>query len=188
MGNARYLRRFQLILSTFAPLLGLAGLLTIPPEATAQTPLEYEVKAAFLLNFARFVEWPSTAFATPQSPLEICILGKDPFGHSLDDVVQGEAVNGRKILVRRLSEPPASQSCQVLFIDPLVKDQRKVLSELPPTVLTVGDGGQFINDGGMIALVVVNGRVRFDINQTAADNSALKLSSKLLSVARSVSK
>ncbi len=175
------------ILSTLACLLALSGVL-ISPCAAAEPTLEYQVKAAFLLNFTRFVEWPPTAFGNSQSPLEICILGKDLFGRAVDDVVQGEVVNGRKILVRRISEPPAPQTCQVLFVDPALKDVHRILAGLAPTVLTVSDGDRFIGDGGMIALVVNNGRVRFDINQTAADNGALKLSSKLLSVARSVSK
>jgi hypothetical protein len=156
--------------------------------AAAEPTLEYQVKAAFLLNFTKFAEWPLSAFANAQAPLEICILGKDPFGHVLDDVAQGEVVSGRKIQVRRILEPPTAQSCQVLFVDPAVKDMRKVLGGLAPTVLTVSEGERFIADGGVIALVVDNRRVRFDINQTAADNRAVKLSSKLLSVARSVSK
>src|SRR5437660_427799 len=78
---------------------------------------EYRVKAAFVLHFTRFVEWPATAFADADSPLEICILGKDPFGRLIDDVVQGESVNGRHLVVRRITEPPPAQRCQVLFMD-----------------------------------------------------------------------
>jgi hypothetical protein len=152
----------------------------------AESTLEYQVKAAFLLNFTRFVEWSPSAFANAQAPFEICILGKDPFGHVLDDVVQGEVVNGRRIQIRRITEPPTAQTCQVLFVDPAVKEVRKILGGLAPTVLTVSESEPFISEGGMIALVVDNRRVRFDINQTAADNGALKLSSKLLSIARSV--
>jgi len=150
--------------------------------------VEYEVKAAFLLNFAKFIEWPPTAFADSQSALEICLLGRDPFGHALDDLVQGEAVNGRKLLVRRLSAPPGPQSCQIVFVDPEMKDMKTVLDALGPGVLTVSEGEHFLREGGMIALVLDNRRVRFDINQAASDNHGLKFSSKLLSVARSVTR
>src|SRR5271157_5811294 len=82
----------------------LAGSLILASRALPQTALEYEVKAAFLLNFAKFVEWPSSAFADSDSPIAICILGKDPFGHTIDELVQGEAANGRKLMVRRISQ------------------------------------------------------------------------------------
>jgi len=154
----------------------------------AEPTLEYEVKAAFLLNFTKFTEWPPNAFSDPQTPLEICVLGKDPFGHALDDVVQGEVTNGRRLTVRRLSAPPVPQTCRVLFVDPDVKGLPKMLDGLGSGVLTVGEGRHFLQDGGAIAFIVENRRVRFDINQTAAEKSGLKLSSKLLSVAREVVK
>jgi hypothetical protein len=118
--------------------------------------------------------------------MDICILGKDPFGRILDDLVQGESANGRKLVVRRIAEPPAPQTCQVLFVDPDSKDVKRVLAGVGRGVLTVSEGGRFLHDGGMIALVLDNRRVRFDINQAAAESKGLKLSSKLLSVARSV--
>src|SRR5437016_2410938 len=77
------------------------------PCAAAKSNLEYEVKAAFLLNFTKFTEWPPSAFADAQAPLAICLLGNDPFGHGLDDAVQGETVNGRQLAIRRISQPPA---------------------------------------------------------------------------------
>jgi hypothetical protein len=160
----------------------------LPGRTVAQTDLEYQVKAAFLLNFAKFVEWPSSAFADSDSPVAICILGKDPFGRTIDDLVQGEEANGRKLIVRRMIQLPAPQSCQVVFIEASAKDLAKTLSGLGRGVLTVGEGGSFLRDGGIIAFVIENRRVRFDINQTAAEGAALKLSSKLLSVARSIEK
>jgi hypothetical protein len=152
----------------------------------ADANLEYEVKAAFLLNFTKFTEWPPTAFSDSQSGIAVCILGSDPFGHVLDDIVQGEIVNGRKLTVRRISQPPAPQTCQVLFVEQGFKDPAKTLGSLPHGVLTVGEGDRFLRDGGMIAFVIDNRRVRFDINPAAAENGELKLSSKLLSVARAV--
>ena len=156
--------------------------------AAAQPVLEYEVKAAFLLNFTKFADWPPAAFAAADSPFALCILGKDPFGRTLDDVVQGEVVNARKLIVRRLSETPGPQVCQMAFFGALEGDVAKILGSLGSGVLTVGEGESFIHDGGMIAFVIENRRVRFVINQSAADNAGLKLSSKLLSVAKSVEK
>jgi hypothetical protein len=160
----------------------------LPSRTVAQTDLEYQVKAAFLLNFAKFVEWPSNAFADSDSPVAICILGKDPFGRAIDDLVQGEQANGRKLIVRRMNELPTPRACQVVFAEGSTKDVAKTLNGLGRSVLTVGEGGSFLRDGGIIAFVIENRRVRFDINQTAAETAALKLSSKLLSVARSIEK
>jgi YfiR/HmsC-like len=149
---------------------------------------EYDVKAAFLLNFAKFVEWPPTAFADADSPIAICILGNDPFGRVIDELVQGETANGRKLTVRRLSEPPGPRVCQIVFAAGPGKEAAKTMSGLGRGVLTVGEGEAFVPDGGIIGFVVESRRVRFDINQTAAEGAALKLSSKLLSVARAVEK
>ena len=150
--------------------------------------LEYQVKAAFLLNFTKFVEWPPSAFDAADSPIAICVLGDDPFGNALDQIVAGEVVNGRKVVVRRIKRTPAPKSCQVLFVSRPEKEVLSILSGLGPGVLTVGEGESFVRDGGMIAFVVENRRVRFGINQTAAETAGLKLSSKLLNVARSVEK
>jgi hypothetical protein len=153
-----------------------------------QTDLEYQVKAAFLLNFAKFVEWPSSVFADADSPVTICILGKDPFGRTIDELVQGEVANGRKLMVRRLTQLPGPQACQVVFAEGPAKEVTKTASGLGRGVLTVGEGDDFVREGGIIAFVIENRRVRFDINKTAAENAALKLSSKLLNVARSIEK
>jgi len=164
----------------------LAVCLLVPQSAFGQSASEYEIKAAFLLNFTKFVEWPSTAFAAAESSLAICILAKDPFGRTLDDLVQGEAVNGRKIEVRRLSDLPQPRACQVVFVGLPEKDLSKTLSSLGPGVLSVGEGESFIRNGGIIGFVIEKRRVRFDINQAAAERAGLKLSSRLLGVARSV--
>lgn len=179
-------RRFGSMRWVIAGVLAFTGSL-FPADSTAAEPtLEYGVKATFLLNFTKFIEWPPTAFANPDSPLGICILGKDPFGRVLDDIVHGEAVNGHKLIVRRTGEPPPRQACQILFVDPGLSDQARIIESLGSGVLTVGEGDRFIREGGMIAFVVNNRRVRFEINQAAAEKGALKLSSKLLSVARAV--
>jgi uncharacterized protein DUF4154 len=154
----------------------------------AEQSLEYQVKAAFLLNFTKFIDWPAGAFTDADSPLAICVVGKDPFRHTLDDILQGEVVSRRKLIVRRIGEAPAARTCQVVFLSAAEKDVRIAFSTLGPGVLTVGEGEGFLREGGMITFVVENRRVRFDINQTAAENASLKISSRLLSVARSVTR
>jgi hypothetical protein len=151
----------------------------------AQEPLEYQVKAAFLLNFTKFIEWPATAFRNADAPIAICVLGDNPFGRALDQIVRDEMVNGRPVSVAYIREATPPQSCQVLFSNGPAKDI-KTLSDSGPGVLTVGEGPAFLRDGGMIAFVIENNRVRFEINQAAAERAGLKLSSKLLSVAKSV--
>jgi len=150
-----------------------------------QRPGEYQVKAAFLLNFTKFVEWPAGDASKPDAPISICILGEDPFGHTLDQIVEGETVNGRRVTVQRLKEEQP-KACEVLFVSSSEKNVKKVLDDLPTGVLTVGEGEGFLRAGGAIAFVLENRRVRFDINQNAARNAKLKISSKLLNVARSV--
>jgi YfiR/HmsC-like len=154
----------------------------------AGEPLEYQLKAAFLLNFTKFVEWPPSAFDATDSPIAICVLGSDPFGNSLDQIVAEEVVGGRRVIVRRIKRTPQGKLCQALFVSVPGKELPGILSGLGPGVLTIGEGESFVRDGGMIAFVVENHRVRFGINETAAETAGLKLSSKLLSVARSVEK
>lgn len=150
--------------------------------------LEYRVKAAFLLNFTRFIEWPAGAFSDAGAPFTICILGPDPFGKALDDIVEGEAAGDRKLTVRRITEEPPPKSCQMLFMVPGGKDISKTLEALGPGVLTVGEEEAFTREGGAIAFVIDHHRVRFVVNVAAAGRAGLKLSSRLLSVARAIEK
>ncbi|HYZ86419.1 MAG TPA: YfiR family protein [Bryobacteraceae bacterium] len=152
----------------------------------AESASEYEVKAAFLLNFTRFVEWDSIDLP-PNAPLSICILGEDPFGRTLDDAVQGEQVGEHKISVQRI-KPDDETTCHLVFVSRSQKDTAKLLSKFPSGVLTVGEGTEFLKHGGMIAFVLENRRVRFDISMPAVRGAGLRLSSRLLTVARSVLK
>jgi hypothetical protein len=166
---------------------GLLGLLTpgASPVWADDAPSEYQVKAAFLLNFARFVEWPATAFSTASEPFVIGIVGMDPFGGAMDQVVSGKTVNGRPIAVRRVSDPAALRACHVVFF--ATSDPRR-LNEIAgpatsPGILTVGEAEGFAERGGMINFVVENNHVRFEINPAAASRAGLKISSKLLQLA-----
>lgn len=150
-------------------------------------PLEYQVKAAFLLNFTKFIEWPQTESAEAGSPMDICIVGEDPFGTVLDQMVEGETLQGRKLAVQRVHRPLPG-SCRILFVGRSEKDVDGLIASLGPGVLSVSEGTGFLRNGGMIAFVVENRRVRFDINQGNMVKAGLNISSKLLNVARSVLK
>jgi hypothetical protein len=156
-------------------------------DAARQRPTEYQVKAAFVLNFARFVEWPPDA-APPGSPLTICVLGRDPFHEALDAVTRGERVGGREIAVKRLNPRGDPSACQVLFVSR--SERWRVSSVLQSvqgkSVLTVSDIDDFASHGGMIHFIKQNNRITFEINPQAAERARLRISSRLLSLGRIV--
>ncbi len=151
--------------------------------AVVRKPSEFEVKAAFLLNFTKFVEWPRS---TPPdgAPFEICIFGEDPYGRVLDQMVAGEQVNGRHIIVRRIHE--SVKSCGLLYVGRTEEEVASLLEDVAPACLTVGETSDFLKVGGMIGFALENHRVRFDVNLRAVGRSSLQISSKLLNVARTV--
>jgi hypothetical protein len=182
-------RRARLITATGRRFLRLAQLAALGLyAAAAQQPSASAVKAAFLLNFTKFVTWPASAFENAQSPLAICLLGEDPFGRALDELVEGETVDGRRLMVRRIDHAPEPKACQVLYVNGQPGVLGEILGSLPAGVLTVGDEQGFLRDGGIIAFVIDHRHVRFDINQRAAARASLTLSARLLNVARSVQK
>jgi YfiR/HmsC-like len=151
--------------------------------ASQSSTLEYQVKAAFLLNFTKFVEWPSPEPA--DSPFTVCVVGDDSFSPELERTVQGESVNGHKVVVQRASREGA-KGCRLLFVSKSEKNIKELLNTVGPGVLTIGEGESFLHDGGVIAFIRENRRVRFSVNLAAARTEHLNLSSKLLAVARSV--
>jgi hypothetical protein len=150
--------------------------------APERTPGEYEVKAAFLLNFVKFIEWPTQDRSA--GTFSICVVGNDPFGSVLDRAVQGEAIDGRPIAVERVRR--WQSSCRVLFVSSAEPDASKVLAGVGSGVLTVGEEERFLREGGMIAFVVEEHRVRFDVNAKSVQSGSLRISSRMLSVARKV--
>ncbi|MCU0596703.1 MAG: YfiR family protein [Desulfobacterota bacterium] len=144
----------------------------------------YSIKAAFLYNFAKFAEWPSSAFNHFSDPLVICVLGADPFGNALGEL-EGEPVGGRIIEVQRARTIEELGRCHILFIsNTLTADARgicRALSKRP--ILTVSDIERFAQLGGMIGLTIVDKRIRFDINLRAAEHAGLKLNPQLLRLA-----
>jgi uncharacterized protein DUF4154 len=143
---------------------------------------EYEVKAAFLYNFTRFVEWPPEAFPDANAPLTLCVVGKDPFGEVLDDVVRDETVGGRRLAVVRPGPGDDLAHCQLLFVS---RSEHPRLGALlrrlqGKSVFTVGEEEGFLEAGGILRFVRAGRSVRFEINQAAAERAPLKISSKLM--------
>ncbi|HEY5838564.1 MAG TPA: YfiR family protein [Pyrinomonadaceae bacterium] len=166
-------------------LLSLCFLGSLTSTVQAQSS-EYQVKAAFLYNFAKFVDWPGDALGNSNAPLIIGVMGDDPFGGALDQAISGKTINGRSLQVRRLRWGHDLRSCHILFIS---SSERKRLPQIiqslrGASVLTVGDMGQFNQQGGIINFILEANKVRFEINSRGADQARLKISSKLLSLAK----
>jgi len=150
---------------------------------------EYQVKAVFLFNFTQFVEWPDNVFQTGQTPIEIGILGQDPFGSYLDQTIAGEKANGHSLIVRRYRNIDEIRTCHILFISKSeANDMGPILSGLKGrNILTVSDAGNFIQEGGMVKFITVNNKIKLQINPEAVKNAGLTISSKLLTLAEIVS-
>ena len=166
---------FLLIL---AALLSVTGAFLLP----AQSPLERPIKAAFLYNLVKFVEWPAPA---DRGPIILGILGKDAFGATLKQVVQGRDVDGRPLSVRYISRPEDLRSCHVLFIAESEKDRlAEILDALKGTkALTVSEIEHFAQRGGMIHLLMENQKVRFEVNVDTVSRAGLKISARFLQLA-----
>lgn len=151
--------------------------------------IEYRIKAAFLFNFARFVEWPESKLGNDDSPLQICIFGDDPFGEILDETIQGKTVGTHPLAVLRSENINELKACEIVYMASNESARfASVISQLKgANTLLVNDHPDFINQGGMIRFVIVDRKLRFEINPDAAKREQLKISSKLLRVARIVS-
>jgi hypothetical protein len=161
----------------------------ISAAAQAARASEYDVKAAYLYNFSRFVQWPSAA-DTSAEPFAICVLGQDPFGPALYSTIAHETVAGRNVVAKQISSPHDALSCQVLFIS-ASEDTRwkQILDNLgTASILTVSDLPRFTLRGGMVQFVLDGNKVRFEVNSAMAQRAGLTLSSELLKVAVNVRK
>lgn len=154
-----------------------------------QPAQEYAVKAAYLYNFAKFVQWPSDTFTDQNSPMTLCVIGENPFNQALDAIV-GKKVRSHRITVRTLPfrQVVAKNNCNIFFISQSEKehvdDLLAAVSYTP--VLTVSDIRGFADAGGMIGLVNIGQRIRFEINVLAVRQANLEISSQLLKLARIV--
>jgi hypothetical protein len=175
----------RLFLATLT--LALVGWAT-PPTAQSDGYGDYEVKAAFLFNFAKFVEWPADAFERTDTPIVIGVVGDSPMGAALERTVEGKQVNGRSLVVRRLRWDDDTKNRQILFVSAADETHvHRFLDRLKgQSVLTVGDMPGLARRGVVINFVLEQNRVRFEINVEAARRARLALSSKLLSLARIV--
>ncbi len=149
---------------------------------------EYQIKAAFLLNFARFVEWPPAALGSPGTPLVIGIIGDDPFGEALRQGIYQQSVDGHPLEVRHLRWTDSFDCCRLLFIAASeVSHTGEILKAVSGAGrLTVADFDSFARRGGMIEFRTINHRVRFDVNTVVASGSGVRISSKLLTLAAHV--
>jgi hypothetical protein len=155
-------------------------------DATAP---EYQIKAAFIYKFATYIRWPAATSGSATAPFVIAVIGKDPFGPLLDTVVHGQSVQGKGIVIRRLTGLEEATRCDVLFVGSSErKHLRQILAALHGApVLTIGDMDQFAELGGMINLITTeDNHIRFDINKGAIERSGLRAPSQLLRLARIV--
>jgi hypothetical protein len=164
------------------------ALLCVTAARSQNSPSEYQVKAAFLFNFAKFVEWPPDTFANATTPIALCVFRHDPFGSALDEVIRGKTINNRELVARRIHELSELKGCQILFV---AEREEKQLPEILASLkgassLVVGEATEFAERGGAIQFFLENNKLRFAINVDAVQRSRLQASSKLLALARIV--
>jgi uncharacterized protein DUF4154 len=167
------------------PILYLASTVNMRADSRAE---EYAIKAAFLFHFAQFVEWPEGTFRDSNSPMIYCTIGEDPFQGALDESLKGKTIAARALQVRHLKDVSEAQGCHVAFIGKT--GSRRIADELTSLggspVLTVGETEHFVKDNGMIAFCLEENKIRFNINLGAAEKANLKISARLLTLAKSV--
>ncbi len=158
--------------------------------AKPPSPSEYQLKAVFLYNFVRFgfIEWPAESFADADAPIIIGILGKDPFGATINRIIKGKTIKGRKLVIKRFKKIEDVKTCHILFISSSEeKHLVKIVKHLKnSSVLTVGEVKQFAQRGGIINFVIKEKKLHLEINVDAAERAKLKISSKLLELAEIV--
>lgn len=165
-----------------------AAAVAIPIRTGAADPREYDVKAAFLLNFARFIEWPAAAFADARSPINVCVFEPNPFGNALKQTLQGETANGRSLVVRDVDGIPGLAGCHLLFV-PAAETEVHALRLLSTTdnwTVTVGESRRFLSLGGAVNLFLDGTRVRFSVNLRPIQRRDIRISARLLQVASEV--
>jgi len=156
----------------------------------AQTVSEYQAKALYLYNFAKFVDWPVEAFSGSAAPFQLCVFRENPFGSDLVQIVEGKGIAGHPVMVVTVQNEDQARGCQIVFIS---RSQSKQLNQIlgvlgHVSALTVGESKGFVQQGGIINFVVQDDRVQFEVNQKAAELARLNISSRLLSLAKLVIK
>lgn len=160
--------------------------LTAQAQAAETVIDEYHMKGAFLLNFAKFVEWPAQAFKTPDAPIVICVLGQSPFGRELETAARATLVDRRPLIVRQVTEGRQSTECHIVFVSSAERKRSRMLLEAVQggSVLTVGETEGFVASGGVVGFRLVGEKIRIEISTAAADRAGLHISAKLLSLAQ----
>ena len=173
----------------FIVVIGACAVATALPNAHAQSlsQREYEIKAAFLYNFIKFIDWPAQALPESSDTMTICVLGEDPFGEAIESI-KDKPAKGKRLSVRRIQGVKELTACHVLFVG---SSEEKRLPQVMQSVqglsvLTVGEMDEFVRQGGIINFVIEKNKVRFQINVDNASRAGLKLSSQLLSLAKVV--
>jgi hypothetical protein len=167
-------------------LLAMAGVAPLAGPARAEAPSapEYQLKAVFIYNFDQFIEWPDGAFAKADSPLVITVLGDNPFGNVLEQVTRGKQIRGHEIVVRYAQDAAKIGQTHVLFVGAPYNQNPGELVQKLTGVLTIGDTENFTSAGGMIRFYSERSKLRFEINTKAADKGGIKVSAKLLHLAK----
>jgi hypothetical protein len=159
-----------------------------PAGAESEPLSEYQIKAGFLFNFTKFVEWPSDAFLDSSVPIVLGVVGENPVTNLVTEAAAGKAVNGRAVIVKRFKEEQDLRGCQILFVSSSEeKHIAQILEKLRgSSVLTVGEANGFAQSGGVINFLVEGNKVRLELNLEAAARARLKISAKVIAVARLV--
>lgn len=159
-----------------------------PGLVQAEVTKEYQVKAAFLYNFTKFVEWPPDRFADAQRPITIGIVGRNPFGDELAKITGGRKINGRDIVIRLVTSEAEVLSADLIFVSAGEEEHLRDLTAMlqQAGILTVGESPRFAAAGGMITFVLERDKVRFQINQAASEQAGLKINAQLLKLATTV--
>jgi len=146
---------------------------------------EYQVKAVYLLNFTRYIDWPANSFKQTNSPFVICILGQDRFGEDLRSIISSSVTEGRTIVLRKINSAEQAKDAQIVFIGQSERHRTtEILQNLKGLpLLTVGETEGFLQTGGMVNLRIEDESVQLDIDQASAEKAGLKISSKLLQIA-----
>ncbi len=177
-------RRSLLFRYVAAICLVLPFLLTAEPQRGR--PTQYDLEAVYLYQFGKFVQWPTAPPAN--EPFEICVMGRDPFAQALDNIIAGETIGKSPLRDERIESTDDAKQCRILYISASENERlEQILNRLGNTpVLTVSDLPGFVARGGMIQFVVLDNRVRFEINVSTAKRAGLNVSSQLLKVAAAV--
>ena len=167
--------------------IGLVLVAAASPGQAAETVIdEYHMKGAFLLNFAKFVDWPAQAFKTADAPIVICVLGQSPFGAELEKAARATLVDKRPLSMRQVIDSRESHECHIVFVSSAERKRSRMLLEAVQggNVLTVGETEGFVASGGVIAFRLEGEKIRIEISIAAADRAGLHISAKLLSLAQ----